>query len=45
VRITIDLSKNFGRSASGETTIVATTSGNHKIDGTEVVLGLNACTI
>jgi len=39
--LTIDLSKEFGASKSGKTTIVATTSGNQKIEGTEVVLGLN----
>lgn len=40
--LTIDLSKRLGPSASGKTTIVATTSGNQAIPGTPVVLGLNA---
>ena len=39
----IDLSKRLGPSASGKTVIVATTSGNQPIPGTDgVVLGLNA---
>jgi hypothetical protein len=37
--ITVDLSKEFGRSASGKTTIVATTEGNQKVG--EVYIGLN----
>ena len=40
--ITVDLTKTFGRSASGKTTIVATTAGNVPIEGTDVILGLNA---
>ena len=40
--ITIDLAERHGRSASGKTEIVATTSGNQRIEGTSVVLGLNA---
>lgn len=39
--ITIDKSKDFGPSKSGKTIIVETTKGNHKVEGTEVVLGLN----
>ena len=39
--IKIDKSKDFGPSKSGKTIIVASTGGNHKVDGTEVVLGLN----
>ena len=38
----IDLTARHGKSASGKTTIVATSSGNQKIPGTEVFLGLNA---
>ena len=37
--ITVDLSKEFGRSASGKTTIVATTEGNQKVG--DVYIGLN----
>jgi ABC-type cobalamin/Fe3+-siderophores transport system ATPase subunit len=40
--ITIDLSQNLGPSASGKTTLVASTAGNAPIPGTDVVLGLNA---
>ena len=40
--ITIDLSKRGGRSASGKTLRVASTCGNKVIEGTDVVLGLNA---
>jgi len=39
--ITIDLSKDYGPSKSGKTTIVATTAGNVTVEGTDVVLGLN----
>jgi hypothetical protein len=37
--IEIDLSKDFGPSKSGKTTIIASTGGNQKING--IVLGLN----
>jgi len=37
----IDLSENHGPSKSGKTTIIATTSGNTKIPGTDAILGLN----
>jgi hypothetical protein len=40
--ITIDLSENLGPSKSGKTVMVATTSGNINIPGTDVTLGLNA---
>ena len=40
--IRIDLAQRHGKSASGKTTIVATSSGNQKIPGTEVVIGINA---
>lgn len=39
--ITVDLSKEQGRSASGKTMIIATTSGNKLIDGTDATIGLN----
>ncbi|MHC1590506.1 MAG: hypothetical protein ACXQS8_00300 [Candidatus Helarchaeales archaeon] len=40
--ITIDLTKTFGESKSGKSIIIATTSGNVPIEGTEgVKLGLN----
>ena len=41
--IKVDLSKNFGLSKSGRTTIIATTSGNEKIgNGSEdIQFGLN----
>ena len=39
--ITVDLSKRLGPSSSGKTTIVATSSGNQLIPGTEAKLGLN----
>ena len=37
--ITVDLSKEFGRSSSGKTTIVASTEGNQKVG--DVFVGLN----
>jgi len=40
--ITIDLTKRGGLSSSGKSVIVATTSGNVPIPGTNIVLGLNA---
>ena len=40
--ITVDLAKEFGPSASGKTTIVATTEGNVSIPGHETIkAGLN----
>ena len=38
--ITVDLSKSFGRSASGKTTIIATTGGNQPV-APGVFCGLN----
>jgi hypothetical protein len=38
--ITVDLSKEFGRSSSGKTTIVASTEGNQKVG--DVYVGRNA---
>ena len=40
--ITIDMSKRLGESKSGKSEVVATSEGNQKIDGTDVVIGLNA---
>jgi hypothetical protein len=43
--ITVDLSKRLGKSASGKTTIVATTSGNQPVPGGDgVIIGLNLYT-
>jgi hypothetical protein len=40
--ITADLTKDFGPSKSGKTTIIATTEGNPSIPGNEnIKLGLN----
>lgn len=40
--ITIDLTKTFGESKSGKSIIVATTSGNVPVEGTDdIKLGLN----
>ena len=38
--ITVDLSKEFGPSSSGKTTIIATTEGNVSIPGREEKLGI-----
>jgi len=38
--ITVDLSKTYGPSASGKTTIIASTEGNQALEG-GAVLGLN----
>lgn len=39
--IKVDLSKEFGPSASGKTTIIASTEGNISIPGREEKIGLN----
>ena len=39
--ISVDLSKEFGPSSSGKTTIIATTEGNISIPGREEKIGLN----
>jgi hypothetical protein len=39
--ITVDLSKDFGPSSSGKTTIIATTEGNVSLPGREEKIGLN----
>lgn len=39
----IDLKKTQGKSASGKSTIVATTAGNQEVEGADgLLLGLNA---
>ena len=42
--ITVDLSKSFGPSSSGKTTIIATTEGNVTVPGREEKIGLNIYT-
>jgi len=43
--ITIDMDKSHGRSKSGKTTIIATTSGNQPIDGYPTAfIGVNVYT-
>jgi len=39
--ITVDLSKEFGSSKSGKTTIIASTQGNIPIPGSDARIGLN----
>lgn len=39
--IEVDISKDFGFSASGKTIMVASSKGNKPVEGTDVVLGLN----
>ncbi len=39
--ITVDLSKDFGPSSSGKTTIIATTEGNVPVPGRDEKIGLN----
>jgi len=41
LRITVDLSKEFGPSKSGKTIIVASTEGNQLVYGREEKIGLN----
>jgi hypothetical protein len=40
--ITLDITKDFGLSASGKSMTVASTSGNITVPGTDLKLGLNA---
>jgi len=45
--LTVDMSKTFGPSASGKTTIISSTEGNQKlatIGGKDVTVGLNVYT-
>ena len=39
--VKVDLSKDFGPSSSGKTTIIATTEGNVTVPGREEKIGLN----
>ena len=39
--IVIDKTRDFGASKSGKTTIIASTEGNQKVEGTDLILGLN----
>jgi hypothetical protein len=39
--ITIDLTQDFGKSASGKTNIIATTEGNISVNGANTFLGVN----
>lgn len=39
--ITVDLSKDFGKSSSGKSIIVASTEGNMTVPGREEKIGLN----
>lgn len=39
--VTVDLSKEFGRSASGKTIKIASTQGNISIEGTSAIMGFN----
>lgn len=44
LEITVDLTKNFGPSSTGKTTVIASTQGNHCIqlaDGTSIYVGVN----
>jgi hypothetical protein len=40
--IRVDLSHRVGPSASGKTIVIASTRGNKPVEGTEVVIGVNA---
>jgi len=39
--LTIDLSERHGISPSGKTTRIASSEGNKKIDGTDLIMGIN----
>lgn len=39
--VTVDLTKEFGPSSSGKTTIIATTEGNVAVPGRDEKIGLN----
>jgi hypothetical protein len=39
--ITVDMSKEFGPSASGKTIQIASTKGNIEVPGTDAKIGLN----
>ena len=40
--IRINLTERLGESSTGKSITVATTSGNQKVEGTDVVIGINA---
>lgn len=42
--IKVDLGKRLGKSASGKTTIIASTQGNQAVPGTDAIIGLNIYT-
>jgi len=39
--IAIDLTKDFGPSKSGKTITIASTRDNQKVEGTDVIIGMN----
>lgn len=39
--ITVDLSKDFGKSSSGKNTIIASTEGNQSVPDSDAKIGLN----
>ncbi len=39
--VEIDLTKEFGPSKSGKTITIASTRGNHQVEGTDAIIGLN----
>lgn len=39
--ITVDLSKEFGKSSSGKSIIIANSEGNQSVPGTDFKIGLN----
>lgn len=41
LNISVDLSKEFGPSSSGKTTIIATTEGNVSLPGRDEKIGVN----
>ncbi len=39
--IKIDLTKDYGRSKSGKSIIIASSEGNKVVDGTDIKIGIN----
>lgn len=39
--IVVDLTKDFGQSASGKSVVIATTAGNKPVPGADAMIGLN----
>ena len=39
--LTVDVSKNYGPSKTGKSTIIATSEGNVKVDNTDLYIGFN----